>query len=167
MSIKKVFGLLLGATVLGNAQVDPAEFFETRVRPVLATNCYACHGASKLGGLELVSRVGLLQGGKSGPAIVPGQPASSLLIKAVNQTDARLKMPMGGSKLKAEEIADLAHWIEIGAPWPESKQNPATASARKGFVLTPEKRALWSLQPLQKPTVPAVKNPSWVKTPID
>jgi cytochrome c553 len=76
-------------------------------------------------------------------------------------------MPMGGAKLKDEEIADLVHWIQIGAPWPENKQTAGAATTGKGFVLTPEKRALWSLQPLQKPAIPAVKNPSWVKTPID
>src|SRR5665213_3126872 len=161
-SIEKVFVLFLAVPVLAHAQSDSTEFFEKRVRPVLATNCYSCHTGSKSGGLELDSRSGLLKGGESGPAIVLGQPANSLLIKAVSHTDARLQMPMGGSKLKDEEIADLSHWIEIGAPWPESK-----VTVRRGFVLTPERRALWSLQPLQKPAIPAVKNPGWVKNPID
>jgi hypothetical protein len=167
MSFEKAFSLLIAIAVVGRAQTDPTEFFEKRVRPVLANNCYACHTTSKLGGLELDSRASLLEGGKSGPAIVPGQPGNSLLIKAINHTDAKLKMPMGGAKLKDEEIADLVHWIQIGAPWPENKQTAGAATTGKGFVLTPEKRALWSLQPLQKPAIPAVKNPSWVKTPID
>ena len=161
MSIKVPF-FLLGAVIVGQAQEDPTEFFEARVRPVLVNNCYSCHTASKLGGLELDSRASLLKGGKSGPGFVAGKPAESLLIKAVSQTDARLKMPMGSPKLKDAEIADLAHWIDIGAPWPESKQ-----PVQKGFMLTPEKRALWSLQPLRKPAVPLVKYPGWAKMPID
>src|ERR1700720_756659 len=100
----KVPLLLLGAAIVGQAQEDPTEFFEARVRPVLANNCYSCHTTSKLGGLQLDSRVSLLKGGKSGPGFVPGKPSESLLIKAVNQTDQRLKMPMGGAKLKEEEI---------------------------------------------------------------
>jgi Protein of unknown function (DUF1553)/Protein of unknown function (DUF1549)/Planctomycete cytochrome C len=158
----KVPLLLLGAAIVGQAQEDPTEFFEARVRPVFASNCYSCHTTSKLGGLELDSRASLLKGGKSGPGFVAGKPAESLLIRAVSQTDARLKMPMGSPKLKDGEIADLAHWIAMGAPWPESKQ-----AVQKGFVLTPEKRALWSLQPLHKPIAPLVKETGWAKTPID
>lgn len=97
--------LLLGSVVLCSAQEDAREFFETRVRPVLANNCYACHTASQLGGLRLDSRESLLQGGKSGPAIAPGQPEESLLLRAVRHTDPRLKMPLAGNKLKDNEIA--------------------------------------------------------------
>ena len=166
MSIKVSF-LLLGAAVLGYGQGNPTEFFETRIRPVLANNCYSCHTSSKLGGLELDSRASLLKGGKSGPGFVPGKPSESLLMKAVSQTDARIKMPMGGAKLKDEEIADLTHWIEMGAPWPENTPAPSATGTPKGFVLTAEKRAFWSLQPLRTPAVPAVKDASWVKTPVD
>src|SRR5882757_11484940 len=145
MSVTKLNFLLIFGAVIGFGQVDQTEFFETRVRPVLANNCYACHTSSKLGGLQVDSRAALLQGGKSGPAIALRKAAAeSLLIKAVNQTEARLKMPLGGAKLKDEEIADLARWIEMGAPWPESKQASAASAAGKTFVLTPEKRNFWS-----------------------
>jgi mono/diheme cytochrome c family protein len=167
MSLEKVVGILLAGALATAAQTDPTEFFETRIRPVLANNCYACHTNSKLGGLELDSREGLLKGGKSGPAIVPGRPNDSLFMKAVNRTDSRLQMPLGGAKLKDEEIADLAHWIEIGAPWPQTNVPAGAQTSRKGFVLTPEKRALWSLQPLHKPAVPAVDDPKWARDPID
>ena len=94
---------------------------------------------------------------------MPGKPADSLLIKAVSQTDARLKMPMGSPKLKDEEIADLSHWIEIGAPWPESKQ-PCT----KGLRPIPRKSARFGRSSRStSPAVPAVKDPAWAKTPID
>src|SRR5260370_22754901 len=104
MSIK-VSLLLLAAAVLGYGQGTPTDFFETRIRPGLANNCYSCHTTSKLGGLELDSRPSLLKRVKSVPGFVPGKPSESLLIKALTQTGERLKMPMGGAKLKDEVIA--------------------------------------------------------------
>src|SRR6476661_1079321 len=68
-----------------------ADSFEMQVRPILARNCFACHTSSALGGLRLDSREGLLKGGKSGPAIVPGKASDSLLIGAVERTHPRLK----------------------------------------------------------------------------
>ncbi|MEI9974363.1 MAG: c-type cytochrome domain-containing protein [Ignavibacteriota bacterium] len=94
-------------------QASSADFFEAKVRPVLANNCYACHTNSALGGLRLDSREALLKGGGRGTALIPGDPDKSLLITAVRQTDENLKMPQGG-KLKAEEIADLVAWGESG-----------------------------------------------------
>jgi hypothetical protein len=82
-----------------DAQSSPAaspDFFESKIRPVLATNCYSCHAQSQLGGLRVDSFDALTKGGKRGTAIVPGDPDKSLLIQAVRQTDAELKMPMGG-----------------------------------------------------------------------
>src|SRR6266536_519496 len=93
-----------------------AEFFEARIRPLLAANCYDCHTEEHLGGLRLDSRAALLAGGASGPAIVPGDPDRSLLITAVRQT-GRLKMPKGG-RLKPDEVEALADWVRAGAPWP-------------------------------------------------
>src|SRR5215475_5301092 len=72
------------------------EFFESRIRPVLAENCYDCHTTERYGGLRVDSRDALLKGGRSGPAIVPGDPDASLLIQAVRQTSDKLKMPKGG-----------------------------------------------------------------------
>src|SRR3954463_12762622 len=94
-----------------------AEFFESSVRPVLAENCFDCHADEKMGGLRLDSREGMLKGGRSGPAIVPGDPDKSLLITAVRQTRDTLKMPKGG-KLRPTEIDALAEWIKAGAVWP-------------------------------------------------
>src|SRR5713226_3645849 len=74
-------------------QKDPNEFFETRVRPVLAANCYACHTTGQSGGLRLDSREAVLKGGNTGPAIVAGKPEESLLIQAVRQSHEKLKMP--------------------------------------------------------------------------
>src|SRR5262245_54725194 len=130
-----------------------AELFEMRVRPVLAANCYACHGEARMGGLRLDSRAELLKGGASGPAIIVGKSEDSLLMRVVRRTHERLKMPPQQA-LKPAEIEDLAAWIDSGAIWPEG-------------VSTKAERSLWSLQPVRKPEVPAVRDSTWVSTPID
>jgi cytochrome c553 len=166
MAYMKLWIILLVGSISTCAQAEnSAELFETRVRPVLANNCYSCHTNSNLGGLRVDSRASLLKGGKTGPAIVPGKPEESLLIRAVSQQDPKLKMPMGG-KLKDEEIADLAEWVKIGAPWPESSVSPAPVSKGKS-VITSEQRAFWAFQPVRKPAPPQVKNTAWPKSPID
>jgi cytochrome c553 len=168
-------GFLLALVVpsLGLAQQNQslAEFFEARIRPVLVNNCYACHTESKLGDLRVDSRVALLKGGKSGPAVVPGRPDDSLLLKAVMQTDPKLKMPLAGGKLKDNEIADLKYWIQgMSAFWPEEKA-PAKpvveTAAEQRFTIRPEHRNFWSFRPLQRPAIPAVKEPNWAKGAID
>ena len=144
---------------------DSAEFFETKIRPLLASNCYSCHTDSKLGGLRLDSREAILTGGKSGAALVPGDPDKSLLIKAVRQSDAKLKMPMGG-KLKDSEIEDLVAWVKAGANWPEIAK-AAAAQTTGEYVIKPEQRAFWAYQPLHKTEPPAVEDSGWAKTNID
>src|SRR5215510_10303113 len=117
----KTLPLFVSATILACRAVsaaDPADFFESRVRPVFAKNCYACHTDSKMGGLRLDRSAAVKQGGKSGPPIIPGKPDQSLLVEAIRWTHERLKMPPGG-KLKDQEIADITEWIKSGAIWPE------------------------------------------------
>jgi mono/diheme cytochrome c family protein len=152
MAIRRSVFLFAAAAFL-HAEDNSREFFENRVRPVLAGRCYSCHTTSKLGGLRLDSRAGLLAGGRSGPAIVPGKPDESLLIRAVTHADPNLQMPKGGGKLADREIADLADWVKAGAPWPEEGVAPA--------------KTFWSFQPLHKAAPPAVKDTGWARTPID
>src|SRR5437667_12463767 len=172
MSFRNTAALFLASMIVGSAQQanEKIEFFEARVRPVLANNCYACHTDNKLGGLRVDSRVALLEGGKSGAAIVPGRPDESLLIKAVGHLDPKLKMPRGGAKLKDNEIADLRYWIQtMAAFWPTEDAKtvtPAVAEESK-FTIRPEQRKFWSFQPIQKPPAPIVKDTQWGKTPID
>ncbi len=142
------------------------EFFETRIRPLLAQKCYACHTASKLGDLRLDSREAMLKGGKSGPAVVPGQAATSLLVRAVLQADDKLKMPMAGDRLSAREVADLRQWIDAGAAWPAGEASKSK-TAKAGFSITPEQRDFWSFRPLKKAAPPQVKQGDWVKSPVD
>jgi len=94
----------------------PDEFFERRIRPLLSKNCYPCHTGAESGGLRVDSRARLLQGGKSGPALVPGEPEKSLLLQAV-AWQGKLKMPPSG-KLAEQDLADLSTWIKDGAAWP-------------------------------------------------
>jgi Protein of unknown function (DUF1549)/Protein of unknown function (DUF1553)/Planctomycete cytochrome C len=154
------FGCALAQTPSAS---QPPDFFENKVRPILAENCYDCHTAAEMGGLRVDSRERLMQGGKSGAAIMPGDPDKSLLIQAVRQT-GDLKMPKGG-KLKPEEVQALTEWVKMGAPWPEAKATVTPVSP--GKVITPEQRAFWSFQPLKDPPIPAVKEKSWAKTNVD
>jgi len=153
-----------GGAFAATLDAGSAEFFETKIRPVLASNCYSCHSDSKLGGLRLDSREAMLKGGNSGPALVPGDIDKSLMIKAVRQTDAKLKMPMGG-KLKDAEVEDLAAWVKAGATWPDSAK--ATAPKSGEYVIRPEQRAFWAYQPLKKADPPAIQDNGWSKTVID
>src|ERR1017187_4781118 len=124
------------------------EYFETRIRPILANHFFGCHTDSQLGGLRLDTLEAMKKGGKRGPSIVPGDPDKSLLIQAVRQTDPALKMPYGG-KLKASEIADLEAWVKGGAAWPASTAAAVTASKDGKYVISPERRNFWSFLPLK------------------
>ena len=143
--------LILAPTLCAATGAD--DFFEIKVRPVLAKNCYACHTASHMGGLDVSSREGLLKGGNSGPAIHAGDPLSSLLIQAVKKEHERIKMPPTGPGLKAEEIANLATWIKDGAVWPATPAVAASSAAKTPKQITAEQRAFWSFQPI-KPADP-------------
>src|SRR3954466_3594905 len=108
-------GLALVAAPMPGAEISKSEltFFENNIRPLLVERCYQCHSqqSEKLrGGLLLDSRDGLLKGGKTGVAIVPGAPDKSLLIQAVRYTNEDLQMPPKGEKLTAAQIASLETW---------------------------------------------------------
>src|SRR6266404_5797284 len=141
------------------------EFFETKIRPILVENCYKCHSseAEKVkGGFLLDTREHLLKGGDTGPAVVPGEPDKSLLIKAVRYTDENLQMPPKGKKLSPEQIADLEAWVKMGAP------DPRVAKVNEGTeTIAIKARTHWAFQPLKQPAIPKVRNRRWVKTPVD
>ena len=145
--------------------MSDADFFENNVRPILANNCYSCHGDATSGGLKLDSRENLLKGGEHGPVLVPGDPDKSLIITAVHQTTP-LKMPKGG-KLTPQEVADLTEWVKHGAVWPKSAPGTVFSESIKTGIITAKQRAFWSFQPLKPVPVPEVKDARWAKTPID
>lgn len=144
-------------------------FFEKSIRPVLVQHCYPCHssGAEAKGKLEagllLDSKQGLLTGGESGPAIVPGNPAKSLLIGAIKFES--YEMPPTG-RLPAGVIADFVKWIEMGAPDPRDV-SAAPAPRRAAFVISAEDRQHWAFQPLSKASPPPVKEEGWVRDDLD
>ena len=171
-------GFLLLATLAGVATpafaaataeptAEQTAFFESKIRPIFADNCYKCHSlenAKSKGGLTLDTRDGVLKGGEAGPAVVAGDPAASPLIKAVNYADKDLQMPptKEGGKLKDDQIAALTEWVKMGAPDPRKD-----AGKSKLTGLTDKARHHWAYQPVVKPAPPAVKNRSWCRTAVD
>lgn len=137
------------------------EFFEKKIRPVLATRCYPCHSATApkvQGGLHLDSRDGLRKGGNSGAPIVAGDPDSSLLIRALRYTDPNLKMPPG-KPLAPEVVGDFEQWVRAGAPDPRTEAPKAGAS--------PKPRDWWALRKPIRPLVPEMGGANWPKTDVD
>jgi hypothetical protein len=158
---------LLAATVPALlAQPAPssvdADFFETKIRPLFAEKCYACHTEARMGGLQLDSREHFLRGGKSGPIAVPGDPDASLLVKALRY-DANPKMPPTG-KLAPVQIAAVEAWVKAGAVWPQDgKAGPLSPP----YKITAEQRAFWSFVPVKPVSPPDVKDADWERTEID
>jgi cytochrome c553 len=142
------------------ATQEQKDFFENRIRPVLAQNCFACHTNSQMGGLRLDSLDGLLKGGKSGPAVVPGAPEKSMLVTAIRQT-TEIKMPKNGH-LSDAQINDLTAWVKDGAVWPTEK-----ATQAGGYIIRPDQKNFWSFQPLAKPEPPKTKDAAWPANNID
>ena len=143
------------------------EFFEKKIRPVLAEHCYKCHSADakKLkGDLMLDHRAGVFKGGDTGPAIVSGKPEQSLLIEAIEYDNVDLEMPPRG-KLSDQQIADFTEWVKRGAPWP--KEAAVGPGAREQFDLAKRKAEHWAWQPVQAGAPPKVKQAGWPASPID
>ena len=144
---------------------EAVAFFEKRIRPVLVMECYDCHaqenGKKLRGGLALDSRAGLRKGGGSGPVIVPGNPARSLLIKALGHGDPKLAMPPE-KKLDAAIVRHFEEWIRMGAPDPRG----GTKVAPKYFDIE-QGRNHWAYQTPKKVTASKVKNTAWPRTEVD
>ena len=147
---------------------EQVRFFEAQVRPILADQCFKCHGPTKQkAGLRLDSRAALLAGGDSGPAAVAGKPEESLIVAAVRHEEDGPKMPPS-KKLAAPQVEALIQWVKMGAPWPADDTSPAPSATRKGeFRITDKDRAHWAFRPIRRPAPPAVKGQGWVANPID
>ena len=144
------------------ASPQGAEFFERRIRPLLAERCLSCHGPKKeMAGLRLDTKERLLKGSDNGPVVVPGQPEKSPLILAVRQT-GDVKMPPK-AKLSADAVADLTRWVQMGTPWPETAKTADTAAPSIAAV----RKRHWAFQPVRKPALPAVKDTAWALTDVD
>src|SRR6187401_3592437 len=135
---------------------DQAQFFESKVRPILVANCQKCHsGKEPKGDLSLTSRDGLLAGGESGDVVVPGQPEKSLLVEAINRTS--IEMPPD-KKLADADIATLTEWVKLGTPWPEEPGSSGPTLRKSRGKITDEDRAYWAFQPVKKTVAPEIEN---------
>jgi hypothetical protein len=142
---------------------EHAEFFEVRIRPILAAHCYSCHGPKKQeSGLRLDSRARLMEGTDAGPVVVPGRPEESSLVDAIGH-NAAVKMPPK-RKLPAQAITDLTAWVRMGVPWPENPRTSSKASATEAAITAKQH---WAFQPVKNPAPPAVKDTAWPQTSID
>ena len=147
------------------ATADQIAFFEKSIRPVLVKECYSCHSkeiAKPKGDLLLDTRGGLRDGGLNGPAIIPGDPKKSLLIKALKHVDEKLAMPPK-KKLSDEVVADFEKWIAMGAADPRD----SSAKVVKSDIDIEKGRKFWAFQPVKPTTVPPVKNATWAMSDVD
>jgi hypothetical protein len=153
LSIARLLTLLVGSASFAKAEsID----YLAKIKPLLAHRCYACHGALKQeSGLRLDTAASAIKGGDSGPAVTPGDPASSLLIERVSATDVSERMPPEGKPLEPEEIAALRAWIAENAKAPPDE--------------TPERdpRDHWAFRPIKRPTAPESSNSQGIRNPID
>jgi hypothetical protein len=135
------------AAAAAAARGGDAVFFESRIRPLLVEHCYECHSGERTkGGLALDTKRGWEMGGDSGPAIIPGKPEESLLIKAISYHDKDLAMPpkKKGGKLPDETIRMLTEWVMMGAP------DPRVLEPKVGGMTAAEAKSWWAFQPLTK-----------------
>jgi len=162
--ISALFLLLVGS--VHASDTEGIDFFESHIRPVFVEHCYKCHSLSAekvKAGLFLDSRDGVLKGGESGPAIVSGDPAQSLMLKAIEYSDHDFQMPPK-YKLDETEIRHVREWIEMGAPDP-----------RDGNQLGPVNREIdleagrqfWAFQSIQAMAPPSVQDVEWPMTGVD
>ena len=138
--------------------------YRQAIEPVLVKECYRCHSAKaeKLkGGLRLDSREAMVRGGDTGPAVVPGKSAESLLVQALRHEDG-LEMPPKVPGLAAEVVARFVKWVDAGAPVPVGGSATAVVAPGPG-----DARKHWAFQPVARPEPPAVNDPAWVLTPVD
>jgi cytochrome c553 len=163
-----LLNLVFVGVALAETKITPQQeqFFEQKVRPVLAEHCWQCHGPTKQeSDLRLDSFAAMSRGGASGEKLIaPGDAAQSYLIKVVKH-EGDTKMPPE-KKLSDEQIASLSDWISQGAPWPESASSapaPLTASER----VEVHRRDHWAFQPVSNPAVPQVKNTAWATNNLD
>ena len=152
-----------------SATLARTDFFEKRIRPFLANDCYECHGARKQkGGLRLDSRDALLKGGDSGVVLVPGDAARSVLIQSIRHEHSELRMPKDRPKLSESAIASFVEWVNAGAPDPRDHPPADTTAAGADWQSVFQSRLeWWSFQPLTDPAPPPVKDIGWSTHPVD
>ncbi len=170
-ALQVMAGGCLGLAADDASRTERVRFFETKIRPVLVERCEGCHsgeaeGKGKLkAGLYLDSRKGLLEGGDSGPAVVPGKPSESLLLKAMRHESKDIAMPPKESMLPKSVLDDFARWIADGAEDP--RENSSNKVVKRRGLPIEEGRAFWSMRAPQRPPLPAVRGEGWVRGAVD
>ena len=169
LKIPALVGLCFSQFALASEASDPEglAYFESRIRPILVENCYKCHSANAekiRGGFLLDSKPGLLSGGESGPAIIPGNASQSRLINMVRRHPDFEGMPPK-TRLPQSYIDDLVAWVDRGAPDPRTEEPPRGA-VESDFDLEERKR-WWSLQPVKDPAPPTVRQKDWPSNDYD
>ena len=164
------FGSLYACISVQAITPQELEFFENKIRPVLAESCYECHNSvnKAKAGLALDWSEALLAGSDEGSVIVPGDPDASVLIWAIRHQDG-YDMPEEGPKLEDQVIADFETWVRMGAPDPRDKK-PTQLDLDNAIAwetLLEKRSQWWSFQPLQKSAIPKVEDDAWNQTAID
>ncbi len=172
--IRSLIAFLMIVTASARGAESPSdttrrEFFEAKIRPVLAAQCYSCHGALKQkGGLRVDSRDALRRGGDSGPAIEPGKPEGSLLVQVLEHSEPGLEMPKDAARLPESVVREVRAWIAEGAFDPRDKPpTPEESATAEWSAKLAERRSWWSLQPLSRPPVPQTRSRDWPADPVD
>jgi mono/diheme cytochrome c family protein len=155
VGLNSVLCLALFAARIATAADD--SLFRDKVAPVFEARCVHCHGDdSPKGKFSLAKASGLLKGGDSGPAVVPGKPDESILLDMIS--GAKPEMPQKDKPLSKQEVEIIRSWIEQGANW------PGNLTLKDGRF---EGRKWWAFEPLKRPDVPSFQGSTWVRTPID
>jgi mono/diheme cytochrome c family protein len=137
--------------------------FARDIQPILRTHCYECHGPTKQKhGLRLDLRAVAMKGGETGPAVIPGNSEQSLIVRRLLGLDGEDQMPKDKDPLARAQIELIRAWIDQGAPWPESAE-AAAAPSQAGT----EQSRHWAYRAPLREAPPAVRNPNWIRTPID
>ena len=145
--------------------IDPVEFFEKQIRPVLAENCHVCHNPeTKTAELDLTTAQGFQTGGQSGPVVSPENLERSRILEVIRY-EGQVKMPPTG-KLGEPQIAALTDWVKRGAYWPGTEER-VLRPRLPARVFTEEEKGFWAFQPVREPQLPRVMDESWAASPID
>lgn len=174
--------LFTGIALCSSSAATPEEgilFFKEEVRPILADNCFKCHGGTDdkgvvkvRSGLQLISQKGILIGGDHGPAFDEKEPANSRLLKMIHYEDPDHSMPPSGKLLEAQ-ISILEKWVGMGIPWtPEDADVLVEVHHEENATtkVNERTRSFWSYKPMIRPNVPAMNgavDPAWQENPID
>ena len=155
------------ANVGAQESSESERFFEVKIRPLFIKHCVECHGPEEQSGdLRLDLHAAATKGGSTGPAFVAGETDKSLLIRAVQYKDSKLKMPPDG-KLEDEEIAIIVEWVRSGAFWPKDKDTMAAMSLPPSQRIDEIRKSHWAYRPVGEHVPPPVNDTKWPQQAID